>query len=202
MKTAKNTRLPLIFMALALAALFAASFGNMLGNKAAPFEKNAAQTGNSGMENAGRSEGEALPRRMTQEAQKKLAALMAEYQKDTKNIKSIIELGEFFSQMKEWPEAAGFFQKAVEVDPKNVNAHYWLAMSQYNMGNVDKAISGFETLLDIQKNPRAMFNLALLYKHGKNDMVKGNALLEELIALPGTDEDLRAMAKQELEAAN
>lgn len=195
MKTALNKRLASTL----LIALFAVMAGAFVYNILYPGPESAlrqAETAQSAQR--GQAEG-GLPSGLDEAATHELSHLMEDYEKNPNDVKNLLALGEFFHKRKMWAEAENVFSRAVGVDQKNATAHYWLAMTLYNNGKPDVAIQAFETVLGIERNPRAMFNLALLYRSVRNNEEGAKKLLQELAAMPEAPEDLREMAKQQLQ---
>ena len=79
------------------------------------------------------------------------------------------DLGVALSLTGDYEQAMNAYKKAIDVDPKNVDARYNLAISYQNLGFTDRAITTYEdTLIAQPENDEAWCNLGvLLYNKNK-----------------------------------
>jgi tetratricopeptide (TPR) repeat protein len=96
-----------------------------------------------------------------------------------------IELGYYYSRQKDYNQAADYFNKALEIDPENVEALTLYAQNLDFADRKDEAIAAYKNA--IQKNPQEKaipFNLGLLLNKLANeteDPEKKKVLLEEAV---------------------
>src|ERR1700682_5344499 len=64
-----------------------------------------------------------------------------------------LELGAAYYIAHRWEDAVKAFQRAVEVDPKQAVAYYYLGILNAALGNRDKANQALEQLLQVSSNP-------------------------------------------------
>ena len=61
-------------------------------------------------------------------------------------------VGVVFLLQKNWPDAIPPLEKAVLIEPENIQGHIWLAQAYSNSGDVDKAKGEFNKVFDIDPN--------------------------------------------------
>ena len=87
---------------------------------------------------------------------------------------SWLELGFFYRNKKEFKKAAEYFKKAIEADPKNINANTMYAECLDFDGRKDEAIEQYKKAIDLNPEEKAIpFNLGLLlYKESTKDDIE------------------------------
>lgn len=84
----------------------------------------------------------------------------------------------------QFKEAEGYFEKSLEINPKNANARVDLASCLYYTGDVDGAITQLNKALTYDpKNPGALMNLGIIKIQSKNDTSGAIAAWEKLLKL-------------------
>ncbi|MGB6725741.1 MAG: tetratricopeptide repeat protein, partial [Terracidiphilus sp.] len=98
----------------------------------------------------------------------------------------------------QFKDAANYYGKAVQADPKNVEAHTKLAISLYRSGDVDGAIAELNRALNLDaKNPNALFNLGLIRLEAKQDPRGALASWQKLLKLnPQLDPERKAQVQK------
>ena len=73
-------------------------------------------------------------------------------------------LGNAYSGLKKYDEAANALKKAAELDPKNAAALFNLGLTLYTAGRYSEAIESYKEVIKLRPNlGQAYFNLALAY---------------------------------------
>ena len=117
--------------------------------------------------------------------EKNLQALIAASEAKPDTALAWIELGYYYSREKQYDQAADYFNKALTIDPENVEALTLYAQNLDFADRKDEAIAAYKNA--IQKNPQEKaipFNLGLLLNKLANDTEdaeKKKALLEEAV---------------------
>ncbi len=136
---------------------------------------------------------------MKRMADKQVEPLLVKLQKDPGNADLLNEVGNVYRLTHQFQTAAGYYQKSLEVNPRNVGPRTDLASCLYYQGDVDGAISQLEKSLSYDpKHAGTLLNLGLIRLQGKNDsagaieawsrLLKSNpqfkdrAMVEKLIA--------------------
>src|SRR5260370_29078070 len=107
---------------------------------------------------------------MKQMADKKAAPLLEKLKADPNNSGVLIKVGKICSATHQFKEAAGYYDKALQVDPKNVPIRTEMASCLYYTGDVDGAISQLQQSLHYDpKDANSLFNLGMIKWQGKKD---------------------------------
>jgi cytochrome c-type biogenesis protein CcmH/NrfG len=107
---------------------------------------------------------------MKQMADKKAAPLLEKLKSDRYNSDLIIEVGKIYNSTHQFKEAAGYYDKALQVTPNNVAIRTEMASCLYYSGDVDGAISQLQQSLRYDpKDANSLFNLGMVKWQGKKD---------------------------------
>ena len=121
---------------------------------------------------------------MKRMADKKAEPLLAKLKTDPGNAETLNQLGILYKATHQFKEAEGYYQKALEVDPKNVNVRTDLASCLYFTGDIDGAIAELKkTLTYDPKHAGALMNLGIIEYKSKNDASDAVASWEKLLKL-------------------
>ena len=119
---------------------------------------------------------------MKQMADKKAAPLLEKLKSDPKNSDLLSQVGNIYKSTHQFKEALGYYNKAVEVDPKNVAIRTELASCLYYNGDVDGAISQLQQALRYDpKDANSLFNLGMIKWQGKQDNKGAVAAWQQLL---------------------
>jgi len=103
-------------------------------------------------------------------ADKRAEPLLAKLQKDPNNSDLLNQIGMIYKATHQFKDAIGYYQKAVQADPKNVAARTDLASCLYYEGNTDAALKQLqESLTYNPKDVNSLFNLGMIRWKGKGD---------------------------------
>lgn len=119
---------------------------------------------------------------MKQMADVQASALLEKSKADPKNAALINQIARIYEASHQFKEAAGYFQKELNIEPENTSARTELASCLYYSGDVDGALSQLNQVL--KKNPKdvnALFNLGMIKYRGKNDAAGAIATWERLL---------------------
>ena len=134
---------------------------------------------------------------MKRMADNQAAPLLAKLQSDPANSALLMQIGAIYHANHQFNEAAEYYDKARQIDPKNVSAHTSLASSLYRSGDVDGAIAQLNQALRYDPNDaNALFNLGLIRLQGKHD---GNGALAAWQKLLKSNPQLSADRKAEVQ---
>lgn len=107
---------------------------------------------------------------LRQMADKQAAPLLAQLKSNPDNSGLLMQVGAIYHGSHQFKEAAGYYDKAVHADPKNVALRSRLAASLYRSGDADGAIAQLnEALTYDPKDANALFNLGMIKLQGKSD---------------------------------
>ncbi len=119
---------------------------------------------------------------MRQMADAKAAPLLEKLRSDPKNGELLIQVGKIYNSTHQFKEAAGYYDKALQVDPKNVAIRTEMASCLYYSGDTDAAISQLQQSLGYDPHDaNALFNLGMMKWQGKKDSQGALAAWQQLL---------------------
>ena len=120
-------------------------------------------------------------------ADKKAEPLLAKLKNDPKNSDLLNQLGTLYKATHQFQEAAGYYQKAIEADPKNIGARTDLASCLFYQGDADGAIKQLQQALSSDpKDANSLFNLGMIRLQAKNDSSGAVSAWHQLLKLNPT----------------
>jgi cytochrome c-type biogenesis protein CcmH/NrfG len=121
---------------------------------------------------------------MKRMADKKADALIAKSKAEPGNAQLLNQIGIVYRSAHQFKEAETYFQKSLEINPKNADARTDLASCLYYEGDADGAITELEKALKADpKHAGALMNLGIIQWKGKNDAAAAVASWEKLLKL-------------------
>lgn len=121
---------------------------------------------------------------MKRMADKKAEPLLAKLKTDPKNPELLNQLGTLYKATHQFQEAAGYYQKALEADPRNVAARIDLASCMFYQGDADGAINQLQQALTYDpKDANSLFNLGMIRLQAKNDTAGAITTWRQLLKL-------------------
>ena len=107
---------------------------------------------------------------MKRMADKKAEPLLTKLKTDPNNSSLLNQIGTLYKATHQFKEAAGYFQRAIDADPKNVAARTDLASCLFYQGDADGAIQQLQQSLSYDpKDANSLFNLGMIRLQAKND---------------------------------
>jgi cytochrome c-type biogenesis protein CcmH/NrfG len=121
-------------------------------------------------------------RDMKRMADKQAEPLLEKLKNDPNNSALLLQVGAIYHTTRQFSEAAAFYGKAVQVDPKNVATRTKLAASLYRQGDVDGAIAQLNQALTYDpKDVNSLFDLGLIRLQAKRDDKGALAAWQQLL---------------------
>lgn len=107
---------------------------------------------------------------MKQMAAVQSSALLEKLKTDPNNASLLVQVASIYKSAHQFKEAAGYYDRALKSDPKNVVARTEMASCLYYDGDVDGALTQLQQSLKYKPtDPNSLFNLGLIKWKGKND---------------------------------
>lgn len=120
-------------------------------------------------------------------ADKKAEPLLAKLKTDPNNSSLLNQIATLYKATHQFKEAVGYYQRAVDADPKNVAARTDLASCLYYQGDADGAINQLQQSLRYDpKDANSLFNLGMIRLQGKNDPSGAVTAWQQLLKLNPT----------------
>lgn len=119
---------------------------------------------------------------MKQLADKQAEPLLAQLKKNSKDKKALLRAAYVYKSAHQFQDAANYFSKALELDPRDVAIRTEMASCLYYTGDVDGALTQLQQSLKYEPNDaNSLFNLGMIRWKGKNDPAGAVAAWEELL---------------------
>jgi Tfp pilus assembly protein PilF len=104
-------------------------------------------------------------------ADKKAAPLLAKLKSDESNPQLANQIGLIYENAHQFKQAAGYFEKSLQHDPKNVAVRADYASCLYYTGDVDGALAELQqSLIYDSKHAGTLMNIGIIKWRGKNDV--------------------------------
>ena len=137
--------------------------------------------------------------RTDDESMGKIMELMARMQENPNDLDVLLSLGEQFMRIQSWDKARALLQRALVVEPSNIDVLQRLSMCLINQGKYAEAAGHYEMILALdEKNAQAHYNLGILYKRFLKDKDKAKKHFQAVLDLKDVSMGLRKMAQAEL----
>ena len=119
---------------------------------------------------------------MKRMADKKAAPLLEKLNSDAKNPKLANQIGLIYENAHQFKAAAGYFEKSLQYDPKNIGVRADYASCLYYTGDVDGALAQLnQSLAYDPKHAGTLMNIGIIKWKGKNDVDGAVAAWEKLL---------------------
>jgi len=138
---------------------------------------------------------------MKRMADKQAEPLLTKLNADPNNADLLNQVGNIYRVTHQFQTAATYYQKSLDLNPRNVGPRTDLASCLYYQGDVDGAISQLEKSLTYDpKHAGTLLNLGLIRWKGKNDSAGAIASWQKLLKLYPNYEHKDAIEKLIAEA--
>jgi cytochrome c-type biogenesis protein CcmH/NrfG len=121
---------------------------------------------------------------MKRMADKQAEPLLAKLKTNPKDVELLNKTALTYKAAHQFKDAITYFQKALDVDPKNVAIRTDMASCMYYTGDVDGALAELDKSLTYDpKHPGTLMNIGIIKWQGKNDVPGAVASWEKLLKL-------------------
>lgn len=111
------------------------------------------------------------------------AALKALLVSDPKNLNALVQLGNLYYDHQRYQQAVDWYGRALDIDPRNPNVRTDRGTSYWNLNQPDAAIDEFNRSLEVDPgHAQTLYNLGVVYLHGKNDPQEAKKAWQRLLA--------------------
>ena len=135
---------------------------------------------------------------MKQMADKQASPLLEKLKTDPANSALLVQVGAIYHSTHQFSQAAAYYGRAAQADPKNVAIRTKLASSLYRSGDVDGAIAQLNHGLALDPDDaNALFDLGVIRLEGKQDGKGAVAAWQKLLKTnPQLSSDRRATVQK------
>jgi cytochrome c-type biogenesis protein CcmH/NrfG len=110
-----------------------------------------------------------------------------------------VQLGNMYFDAGRFQEAAEWYEAALKVDPKDVNASTDLGIAYYYMNEPDRALAQFDRSLGVDpRHAKTLLNVGIVRAFGKQDLKGAADVWQKVLAVAPSSEEARA-ARQALD---
>jgi tetratricopeptide (TPR) repeat protein len=111
------------------------------------------------------------------------ASLKSILRSNPEDVKALVQLGNLYYDNSRFKEAIEWYGRALELDPRDVNVRTDRGTSYWSLGQADAAIADFQKSLEVNPtHPQTLYNLGVVYLHGKNNPAEAKKTWERLLA--------------------
>jgi cytochrome c-type biogenesis protein CcmH/NrfG len=111
-----------------------------------------------------------------------------------------VQLGNMYFDAGRFQEAADWYEQALKIHPKDVNASTDLGIAYYYMGQADRALAQFDRSLAIQTDhAKTLLNIGIVRAFGKQDLKGAAEVWQKVLEVAPSSEEARA-ARQGLDS--
>lgn len=122
------------------------------------------------------------PEQMRHMADKQAAPLVEQLKADPGNAKLLAQIGNIYYDTQQYPVAIDYYQRALQLTPKDASVRTDMATAFWYTGNADSAIAEFNRALNDEPNKaNALFNLGVVQWQGKMDVQNAVATWQRLL---------------------
>jgi len=142
------------------------------------------------------------PEQRRRMADKQAAPLVEQLKADPGNARLLAQIGNTYYDTQQYPSAIDYYQRTLQVTPKDASVRTDMATAFWYTGNADTAIAEFNRALGDEPNkPNALFNLGVVQWQGKMD-VKGALATWQRLLDTNPNYDGRAKVLELMEQVN
>lgn len=136
---------------------------------------------------------------MKEMADKKAEPVLAQLKTDPNNAGLLIQVAKIYETTHQFKEASTYYQKSLQINPKDAETRIEMASCLYYDGDPDGAITQLQQVLQDQpKDVNSLFNLGMIKWKGKNDANGAIAAWRQLLKSNPTLEDAKKVQIQRL----
>jgi tetratricopeptide (TPR) repeat protein len=127
------------------------------------------------------------------------AALKVTADRNPSDAATRVLLGNMYFDAERYPEAVTWYEAALKVDPKHVNASTDLGIAYYYSNQPDRALAQFERSLAVDpKHSKTLLNMGIVRAFAKQDLAGAEKAWQQVLEL-APDSPEAALAKRGLE---
>jgi tetratricopeptide (TPR) repeat protein len=129
------------------------------------------------------------------------ASLKSKADADKSDAATRVQLGDLYFDGERYAEAGAWYEAALSIDPKNVNASTDLGIVYYYMNQSDRALAQFDRSLAIDpKHAKTLLNVGIVRAYGKQDLAGAAQAWQKVVDAAPADSPEARMARQGLES--
>jgi cytochrome c-type biogenesis protein CcmH/NrfG len=133
--------------------------------------------------------------------ERRAASLRDQAEQNRSSAELRVELGNLYFDAERFADASKWYEAALSVDPKNVNASTDLGIAYYYMNQADRALAQFDRSLAIDpKHAKTLLNIGIVRAYGKQDLGGAAKAWQQVVAIAPPESPEARMAQQALQS--
>jgi tetratricopeptide (TPR) repeat protein len=113
-----------------------------------------------------------------------IRALRARLAADPEDVEALLDMGYLYVERRAYSKARGYYLRASQVAPANLEARTHLGTVAYFLGNVGEALHHYESALALDPDyTPALFEMGAVLRYGKGDLAGAVDAWEHFLAL-------------------
>ena len=130
----------------------------------------------------------------------RVAALKVTADRSPSDAVTRVELGDLYFDAERYPDAMQWYEAALKIDPKHVNASTDLGITYYYMNQPDRALAQFDRSLEVDpKHVKTLLNQGIVRAFGKSDFKGAAQSWQAVLQIAPPDSPEATKAKQGLD---
>ncbi|MGH9310379.1 MAG: tetratricopeptide repeat protein, partial [Vicinamibacterales bacterium] len=127
------------------------------------------------------------------------ATLKAAIDANRSDAASRVKLGDLYFDAERFADASKWYEEALTIDPKDVDASTDLGIAYYYMNQADRALAQFERSLAMDpKHTKTLLNIGIVRAFGKQDLEGAARVWQQVVEIAPDSPEAR-MARQALQ---
>jgi cytochrome c-type biogenesis protein CcmH/NrfG len=132
--------------------------------------------------------------------QSRVAALRSTAERNPNDAETRVQLGDLYFDAEKFEDAIHWYEEALKIDPRNVNASTDLGISFYYLNQPDRALAQFDRSLAIDpKHSKTLLNIGIVRAFGKQDLDGAAQAWQRVVEVAPADSPEAKAARQALE---
>ncbi|MBO4368891.1 MAG: hypothetical protein J5803_02145, partial [Desulfovibrio sp.] len=128
-----------------------------------------------------------------------VAALMQMLKANPNDTSILLSLTDALMKLERWDAAEQFVRRALALEPENFTPNYLLGIILHQKNKPEEAALALEKALTIHDDAAARYSLGILYLYFIKDQNKGIDQLKKGLAIPDSNQELKAAITEELQ---
>jgi cytochrome c-type biogenesis protein CcmH/NrfG len=128
------------------------------------------------------------------------SALRTTAQQNPSDAATRVQLANMYFDAERFQEAADWYEQALKIDPKDINASTDLGIAYYYMNQPDRALAQFDKSLAIDpRHAKTLLNVGIVRAFGKQDLKGAAEAWQKVIEIAPAGSDEARAAQQALD---
>ena len=128
--------------------------------------------------------------------QARVKALEAAAAQNAKDTQSRVQLGNIFFDAEQYPQAIGWYEQAMKINPNDVNVSTDLGVAYYYTNQPDRALAQFDQSLRVDpRHIKTLLNIGIVRAFGKQDLPGAAKAWQQVVDLSPNSPEGQAAKK-------